>query len=61
MSLNVSRARAIGVLIALLATPALAELRTQNVILITVDGLRHQELFTGVDPLGKTACDDYHA
>ncbi len=51
MSLNVSRARSIAVLIAMLATPALAELRTHNVFLITVDGLRHQELFSGVDPL----------
>ncbi len=51
MSLNVSRFRAIAVLTVLVATPALAELRTHNVVLITVDGLRHQELFSGVDPL----------
>ncbi|HHY84609.1 MAG TPA: hypothetical protein GYA07_03605 [Verrucomicrobia bacterium] len=27
-----------------------AEVRTHNVILITTDGLRWQEVFTGVDP-----------
>jgi len=31
--------------------PALAELKTERVILLTVDGLRHEELFGGLDPM----------
>jgi hypothetical protein len=52
------RVAAVGRLLLLLmaaATPALAQshpaLRTHNVILLTVDGLRIQELFAGMDPV----------
>ncbi len=40
-------ATAAPVLSAALGQPTL---RTENVVLVTVDGLRHQELFTGLDP-----------
>ena len=32
-------------------SPSIRPLRTRNVILVTVDGLRIQELFTGMDPI----------
>ncbi|MGA7590435.1 MAG: hypothetical protein WBW02_07975, partial [Candidatus Sulfotelmatobacter sp.] len=32
------------------ARPALAQLKTRNVVLIVSDGLRWQEVFTGADP-----------
>jgi hypothetical protein len=35
-------------------TGAFAATKTQNVILVTADGLRWQELFTGIDPLLMT-------
>ncbi|MEE9263894.1 MAG: phosphoglyceromutase [Vicinamibacteria bacterium] len=43
---------AVAFLLSLAASSLSArELKTRNVVLITADGLRHQELFTGVDPM----------
>lgn len=43
--------RRIALLVVVLAAvPALAQLKTRNVVLIVSDGLRWQEVFTGADP-----------
>jgi hypothetical protein len=44
------RASVIAALAVLVSAPACAELKTRNVVLIVLDGLRWQELFTGADP-----------
>ena len=41
----------LGIAVIALVCSSAAENRTKNIILITADGLRWQDLFTGMDPM----------
>src|ERR1700677_1396433 len=45
------RARLVALFFLFPAFASPAELRTRNIVLVTADGLRRQDLFHGIDPL----------